>query len=193
MNIIVDYDAGNITSLCNALEKLKTSFQVSDDESVIRKADKVFFPGQGHMAQARRSLEKKGLIDCIRSLTQPFLGICVGMQLLYDWSEEGETEGLGIVSGKLMRFSDPDLKVPQMGWNSVTARNDNPLFRGLNEEYFYFVHSYAAPLGDQSIAKAEYGGPFTAACQHKNFSGVQFHPEKSGEAGLQLLKNFLAL
>ncbi len=178
MNIIIDYNAGNIASLQYALEKLGAPYKVSSNPEEIAKADRVLFPGQGHIAQAMRNLEERGLVEVIKNLKQPFLGICVGAQLLFDYSEEGSTKALGTIPGIVKRFTNT-LKVPQIGWNQV------------NGEYFYFVHSYYLPLNEYTIATTDYGITFASIVKRNNFTGTQFHPEKSGEAGLNLLKNFL--
>lgn len=184
MNVIIDYNAGNITSLANAIESLGGEYQISSDAEVIRKAKRVLFPGQGHIGQVMKKLEELKLVEVIRNLQQPFLGICVGMQLLFESSEEGDTQGLGILPGTVRRFSSElNLKVPHVGWNTVREKN----------EYFYFVHSYYCPINSFTIGTAEYGIPFSAIVQKENFFGTQFHPEKSGKAGLQFLQNFLTL
>jgi|CXWL01.1.fsa_nt_gi glutamine amidotransferase len=195
MNVIVDYNAGNITSLANALESLGFAYAISSDARVISAADRVLFPGQGHIAQAMRNLVERNLVDCISSLQQPFLGICVGAQLLHEFSEEGDTSGLGILPGTVKRFQDSfELKVPHMGWNTLEKVGDSPLMRGIEvQSSVYFVHSYACPMTDFTIAKTNYGIDFAAISQKDNFYGMQFHPEKSGDTGFQLLRNFLTL
>lgn len=180
MNIIIDYNAGNIQSLKNALERLRVGYVVSSDANIIAKANKVLFPGQGHIGQAMQNLKDRGLVSVIKNLTQPFLGICVGAQLLFDKSEEGDTEALSIIPGIVRRFpSTLGLKVPHIGWNTV------------NNEYFYFVHSYFLPVNEFTVAETKYGMQFASIVKRENFTGVQFHPEKSGQAGLAFLKKFL--
>lgn len=180
MNVIIDYNAGNIASLQNALEKLSIRYVVSSDASVISSADKVLFPGQGHIGQAMKNLKERGLVDVMKNLKQPFLGICVGAQLLFESSEEGNTSALGIIPGTIKRFPvSLGLKVPHIGWNTV------------NLEYFYFVHSYFLPKNEFTVAETKYGLNFAAIVKRNNFIGVQFHPEKSGAAGHKFLKNFL--
>ena len=157
-------------------------------------APRVLLPGVGAAADAMARLHALGLVDAIRGLTQPVLGICLGMQLLYERSDEGDTECLGLVPGRVLRLADgPDRPVPHMGWNQLEPGRADPLLAGLRDrEHFYFVHSYAAPVGPDTIATTVYGTPFTAVVRRGNFAGAQFHPERSGPAGARLLANFLA-
>ncbi len=192
MVAIIDYDAGNVRSLQFALERLGVESVLTADSEVIKTAEKVIFPGQGAAGSAMEKLQQTGLDQLIPSLQQPVLGICLGMQLLCDATEEGDVKGLGIVSGKVIRFSD-QVKVPQMGWNTI-SKLQTTLFKGIKEEDFmYLVHSYYVPLLPETIAQSDYGGAYSVALQKDNFYGVQFHPEKSSTAGSQLLQNFLAL
>jgi glutamine amidotransferase len=192
MVAIIDYDAGNVRSLQFALERLGVKSVLTADSEVIRTAEKVIFPGQGAAGSAMEKLQQTGLDQLIPSLQQPVLGICLGMQLLCDATEEGDIKGLGIVSGKVIRFSD-QVKVPQMGWNTI-SKLQTTLFKGIKEEDFmYLVHSYYVPLLPETIAQSDYDGAYSVALQKDNFYGVQFHPEKSSTAGSQLLQNFLAL
>jgi len=192
MVAIIDYDAGNVRSLQFALERLGTESTLTDDPSVIETADKVIFPGQGAAGKAMEKLKNKGLDLLIPKLTQPVLGICLGMQLLCESTEEDQAQGLGIVKGKVVRFSDR-VKVPQMGWNTV-SNLQSPLFKGINEgDFMYLVHSYFVPILPETIAQSDYDGRYSVALQKDNFYGVQFHPEKSSTAGSLLLKNFLDL
>lgn len=192
MVAIIDYDAGNVRSLQFALERLGVESVLTADLEVIKTAEKVIFPGQGAAGSAMEKLQQTGLDQLIPNLQQPVLGICLGMQLLCDATEEGDVKGLGIVSGKVIRFSD-QVKVPQMGWNTI-SKLQTTLFKGINEEDFmYLVHSYYVPLLPETIAQSDYGGAYSVALQKDNFYGVQFHPEKSSTAGSQLLQNFLAL
>jgi glutamine amidotransferase len=195
MNVLIDYNAGNITSLKNALDKLDAKYLVSSDPKKIQNAERVIFPGQGNIAQAKNNLIENDLVETLQSLKQPFLGICVGMQLLYESSEEGATDGLGVIPGSVKKFDQQEInKVPHMGWNKVQQIRDSPLFSRIDsDEYFYFANSYHCPANDFSLAKTEYINSFSSVCQKGNFYGTQFHPEKSAEAGLQLLKNFLSL
>lgn len=192
MVAIIDYDAGNVRSLQFALERLGVASILTADPEKIKAADNVIFPGQGAAAPAMRKLQDNGLDILIPQLTQPVLGICLGMQLLCDATDEGNVACLGIIPGKVQRFSNK-VKVPQMGWNSI-SNLQTPLFKGINEDDFmYLVHSYYVPLCDATIAQSDYDGPYSVALQKANFYGVQFHPEKSSKAGSQLLQNFLAL
>jgi glutamine amidotransferase len=192
MVAIIDYDAGNVRSLQFALERLGVESVLTADSEVIKTAEKVIFPGQGAAGSAMEKLQQTGLDQLIPSLQQPVLGICLGMQLLCDATEEGDVKGLGIVSGKVIRFSD-QVKVPQMGWNTI-SKLQTTLFKGIKEEEFmYLVHSYYVPLLPETIAQSDYDGAYSVALQKDNFYGVQFHPEKSSTAGSQLLQNFLAL
>lgn len=192
---IVKYNAGNIQSVLYALERIGATGIVTDDHEVLQKADKVIFPGVGEASSAMRYLREKGLDEVLKNLQQPVLGICLGMQLMCTWSEENDTHCLGIFEEpvKLFRPSDRKLKVPQIGWNTISTLK-SPLFTHVPEaSYCYFVHGYYAALGNQSIAVTDYVQPYSAALQHNNFYGVQFHPEKSAKVGEQILGNFLAL
>lgn len=196
MNIaIIKYNAGNVQSVQYALQRLGIDAIVTDDHSAIRNADKVIFPGVGNAFSAMESLKEKKLDVLIKQLTQPVLGICVGMQLLCSHSEENNTEGLGIVNLEVKKFvAENDVfKIPQMGWNTVFNLS-SPLFEGVKEDAFvYYVHSYYAEQGDETIATTDYILPYSAAIQKDNFYGVQFHTEKSAEVGDQILLNFLNL
>jgi len=190
MVAIIDYGAGNISSVKFALDRLGVRSVLTHDKDIIAAADKVIFPGVGQAAFAMERLRKYDLVEFIPQLKQDFLGICLGMQLMCDYSEEGRTEGLGIFPVEVKRFRT-DLKVPHMGWNSV-HRLQSELFEGVEEgAYVYFVHSYYVPLNDFSIARTEYGLPFSAAMRRENFYATQFHPEKSGSIGERILANFL--
>ncbi len=191
--VVIKYNAGNIGSVVNALERLGYSAEVTDDPVRIRRASKVIFPGVGEASSTMAYLKARELGELITSLTQPVLGICLGMQLMCRSSEEGDVAGLGIFSEEVKRFQGV-LKVPHMGWNSISFATDEPLFRKIDPgSYVYFVHSFFAETGDNTVAVCEYELPFSAALQRDNFFAVQFHPEKSGEIGLQLIKNFLEL
>lgn len=189
---IVKYNAGNIRSVELALERLGINGIVTDDEETLRNAGHVIFPGVGEAFSAMKYLQDKGLDKIIPSLTKPVLGICLGMQLLCRHSEERDTKCMGIFDHDVKKFVGTD-KIPHMGWNTVEQIR-NPLFSEIEENSFmYFVHSYYADIGLQTAAQTNYILPFSAALQIDNFYGVQFHPEKSGIGGEQLLKNFLAL
>lgn len=191
---IIKYNAGNIQSVLNALERLGVAAILTDDPTEIRSAERVIFPGVGEASTAMNYLRERGLDDVIRSLTQPVLGICLGMQLLGEHSEENDTECLGIVPARVRKLpSGSGLKVPHVGWNT-TQFADNQLFESLPEiPFFYFVHSFAMELNEATIAQTDYGEAFSSAVQWRNFYGVQFHPEKSAAAGEQLLRNFINL
>ena len=190
--VIIDYDAGNVKSLQFALERLRVEAVLTDDIELIAGADRVIFPGQGEAVSAMKKLKKHGLDQLIPSLKQPVLGICLGMQLLCDETEEGQTKGLGIVPTKVVKFPD-SVKVPQMGWNIVTHSNTG-LFQGIQQDcYMYLVHSYFVPIEPETSAKSNYAGEYSVAIKKNNFYGVQFHPEKSSKAGSQLLENFLKI
>ncbi|MAT89476.1 MAG: imidazole glycerol phosphate synthase subunit HisH [Flavobacteriaceae bacterium] len=189
---IIDYGAGNIRSIQFALERLGTTGLVTSNASEIAASNHVIFPGVGAAGKAMEKLQASKLDLLIPKLTQPVLGICLGMQLLCRSSEENTTKGLDIFSEDVTRFST-DVKIPHMGWNTITELR-SPLFEDVREEaYVYMVHSYYVPKNSQTIAITDYGLAYAAAIQKDNFFGVQFHPEKSGEAGAQVLQNFLAL
>jgi glutamine amidotransferase len=189
---ILDYGAGNIRSVSNALRRLGVEHCISRSIDVLEKAHKLILPGVGEARMAMESLDRIGLIEWLRGVRVPFLGICLGMQLLFERSSERETVCLGLIPGTITQFDAGRVKVPHMGWNTVAADPAHPLFAGLREnEYYYFVHSYCAPLVPEAIGRTEYGIEFASAVQFKNFHGVQFHPEKSGSAGLHLLNNFI--
>jgi imidazole glycerol-phosphate synthase subunit HisH len=188
--VIVDYDAGNVKSLQFALERLGVHAQLTTDAELISKADKVIFPGQGEAASAMQKLKAAGLDLLIPKLKQPVLGICLGMQLLCDNTEEGNTKGLGILPVGVTRFPNT-VKVPQMGWNVVSHKGED-LFKGVPENcYMYLVHSYFVPLTSATTATSDYAGVYSVGVKKDNFYGVQFHPEKSSKDGLLLLENFL--
>jgi len=192
---IIANGGANIASLRFALDRLGASSQLTADADELRRAPRVILPGVGAAADAMQRLRSLGLADAIPTLQQPVLGICLGMQLLFASSEEGETACLGILPGRVSRFPDREgFPVPHMGWNQLVARAESPLTRGLDEgAYVYFVHSYAAPVGPWTDAVTDYGGEFSAVVSHGNFHGTQFHPERSSRAGQRLLANFLAL
>lgn len=189
---IIDYGAGNVQNVLFALERLGFEGIVTNDWNTIKSADKVIFPGVGEASSAMKMLVDSGLDILIPTLKQPVLGICLGMQLMCKHSEEGNTNGLGIFDVNVVKFSN-EVKVPQMGWNTIYNLK-SPLFNGIKEnEFMYLVHSYYAPLSENTIATTNYEQEYSTALQRDNFFGVQFHPEKSGIFGEQILKNFLNL
>lgn len=194
--VIIKYNAGNIQSIRFALERIGATAVVTDDPTAIQVADKVIFPGVGEASTAMQYLKERKLDELIVSLRQPVLGICLGMQLLCDWSDENDTKCLGVFdSVKVGKFKPQSnsLKVPQIGWNTI-FNLQSPLFNSVKEnEYCYFVHGYAAGTSKFTIALTNYSGEYSSALQKNNFYGVQFHPEKSAAAGEQILKNFLTL
>ncbi|TXC81478.1 imidazole glycerol phosphate synthase subunit HisH [Luteibaculum oceani] len=196
MNVVViKYNAGNTKSVINALERIGVQPILTDKPELIASADRVIFPGVGHAKPAMEYLKSKGLDLIIRTLKQPTLGICLGMQLMFKKSEEGNVDGMGIFDGEVIRFpSEPGLKIPHMGWTE-TQLSDNPLFAGLNpQEFYYHVHSYFIPSSENAIAKSKHGTTeFVTAVEKNNFYAVQFHPEKSGKAGSRIIENFINL
>lgn len=190
--IIIDYGAGNIQSVKFALERLGYQSLLSIDPYEIENAEKIIFPGVGQAYDALQMLEARGLVKLIPQLKQPFLGICLGMQLMCSFSEEGNTKGLDIFPVLVKKF-DTRLKVPHMGWNNLNF-SDNKLFEGIQPgNHMYFVHSYYVPINQFTIAETEYGITFSSVIQKDNFYGCQFHPEKSGILGQKILQNFLML
>ncbi len=190
--VIIDYGAGNIQSIKFAIQRLGFEAVLSNNEAVIRAADKVIFPGVGEASSAMRMLKQSKLDLVIPTLKQPVLGICLGMQLMCAQNEEGNTAGLGIFDVPVIKFNN-SVKVPQIGWNQISALS-SPLFQGIKElEYVYLVHSYYVAECEETIATSEYGVKYSTALKKDNFYGVQFHPEKSSNAGEQILKNFLEL
>ena len=190
--IIIDYGAGNIKSIQFAFKRLGVDAILSSDVEEIKNADKIIFPGVGEASSAMQKLKESGLDTLIPTLKQPVLGICLGMQLLCDFTEENNTKGLGIFNTKVKRFTN-EVKVPQISWNTITNLQSS-LFDGIDESAFmYLVHSYYAESCDAQIATTNYGVDYASALQKDNFYGVQFHPEKSSEVGEQVLKNFLTL
>ena len=190
--VIINYGAGNIQSIKFALQRLGHEAILSNDPAEIKAADKVIFPGVGEASSAMKMLKETGLDEVIPQLKQPVLGICLGMQLMCNSSEEGNTKGLGIFNTNVHRFEN-NVKVPQIGWNQI-ADLKSDLFTGIKEnEFIYLVHSYYAPLCKNTVATTQYGLKYATALQKDNFYGTQFHPEKSSKAGTQILKNFLEI
>ncbi len=196
MIAIIDYDTGNLRSVCNAIERIGADYCITSDAAIIRTSDRVLLPGVGEASSAMEKLRERGLVEVVKNLTQPVLGICIGMQLMCRYSEEGNVACLGIFDADVRRFA-PDkergVKVPHMGWNSIEALR-SPLFDGIdNGAFVYFVHSYAADVCADAIAVSDNGRRFAAALSRANFYGTQFHPEKSGDIGEAILKNFLKI
>ena len=192
MIAIIDYVAGNVKSVANAVQKLGCETIITSGFEEIRNAEKVIFPGVGEASTAMKYLKQKNLEKLIPTLKQPFLGICLGQQLLCDFSEEGATKCLGIFDLKVKEFPSTDI-VPHMGWNNL-QKLQGPLFEGISEAAnFYFVHSYYCEVGEFTTSECDYILPFSATLQKDNFYGIQFHPEKSGDVGSKILENFLKL
>ncbi len=189
---IIKYNAGNVQSVLFALERIGVNANVTDDISILKSSDKIIFPGVGEASSAMQYLKEKKLDEVIVNLKQPVLGICLGMQLLCKSSEEGNTECLGIFDNQIKLFTG-DIKVPQIGWNTIYDLKTN-LFEGIKEnEYMYLVHSYYAEISNHTISKTDYGIKYSTSLQKNNFYGVQFHPEKSSDAGQKLLENFIKI
>lgn len=195
--VIVNTGCANISSVKFAVERLGVKVEVSDKLDIIKSADKVFLPGVGSANAAMASIEHKQLVRTIQGLTQPVLGICLGMQLMVEKSAEsltGSTPCLNLIPGEVKRMQVGDLRLPHMGWNTVTPVDETSLFKGIPAgTYFYFVHSFAVDISEFTLASCQYGMKFSAALHKDNFFGVQFHPERSSDAGAQLLKNFIEL
>ncbi|WP_426702721.1 imidazole glycerol phosphate synthase subunit HisH [Rhodanobacter sp. Col0626] len=193
--VLVDAGGTNIGSVRYALQRLGVDAALTSDAATIGAADKVILPGVGAAGPGMARLHELGLVELLRSLRQPVLGVCLGMQLLCAHSEEGDTECLGLIPASVRRFTEaPGLRIPHMGWNSVVAQREHPLLTGLRDDgQAYFVHSYAVPPGDWTLASSNYGGSFSAVIARDNYYGMQFHPERSAAIGAKLLKNFLAL
>jgi len=190
--VIIKYNAGNVYSVSSALKRLGYEAIITSDLEEIKSADKIIFPGVGEASSAMEYLRETKLDVLIPELKQPFLGVCLGLQLLCNYSEEGDTKCLGIFNEDVKRFP-PKEKVPHMGWNSVKV-SDSKLFANVpNESFVYFVHSYFAELSKYTIAETDYIQPYSSALQKDNFYALQFHPEKSGKIGEQILKNFIEL
>lgn len=195
MLAIVDSGGANIASVRFALERLGVRGELTADPAILSAAEHVILPGVGSAQEGMKRLHAKGLVDCVRGLEQPVLGICLGMQLLFASSAEGDTPSLGIIPGRVALLPEsPGVTVPHMGWNTLEVRKSSPLLKGIDDDArFYFVHSFAGPENEFTLAGCTHGTAFAAVVQRGNFCGVQFHPERSGPAGAQLLKNFLIL
>ena len=202
MIVVVDYEAGNLYNVGNALAYLGVDFVFSGDPERVARASKVILPGVGSARAAMDSLRDQGLVPVIQRLQVPFLGICLGLQILFDVSDEEDTPCLGVMDGRVRSFDDSRVKVPHIGWNQIRRSGAFPaeagagrLLDGIPEGcYFYFVHSYYAPSASaETVAVTDYSGSFASMVSRKNFWGVQFHPERSGEPGLRVLRNFVAV
>ncbi|WP_102523912.1 imidazole glycerol phosphate synthase subunit HisH [Vibrio tapetis] len=198
--VIIDTGCANVSSVKFAIERLGCSVEISKDPDVVLAADKLFLPGVGTASEAMKNLAERDLIELVKQVEKPLLGICLGMQLLGKLSQEkgqaanSQVACLGLCDGEVRLLETGDLPLPHMGWNTVKALPDHPLFKGIElGEYFYFVHSFAMPVGEYTIAQCDYGNPFTAALQSGNYYGVQFHPERSSKVGSKLIQNFLEL
>lgn len=189
---VINSGGANLGSVVQALNRLGAESVLTRKADEIRSASRVILPGVGAAAWSMNALREHGLVDVIRGLTQPVLGVCLGLQLMFESSEEGNTRCLGLMPGRVARLpAVPGLRLPHMGWNQLTWRANDPLARGLNgDEWFYFVHSYAAPA-EAAVATSQHGREFAAVVRHENFAACQFHPEKSAAAGALLLRNFL--
>ena len=199
--VIVDTGCANLSSVEFAVKRLGFTAQITDDIELIKAADKVILPGVGNAKHAMANIEKKSLTATIQGLTQPVLGFCLGMQLMTESSHEGNFSGelevvdcLNLIPTQVKPLEANGLRLPHMGWNTLTSVIDHPVFSGIDVgEYFYFVHSFAVPVGDYTAAVCEYGSQFSAAIVKDNFIGCQFHPERSGAAGSKIIKNFLEM
>lgn len=198
--VIIDTGCANVSSVKFAIERLGYAVTISKEPDVVLAADKLFLPGVGTASEAMKNLQQRDLIELVKQVEKPLLGICLGMQLLGKVSQEkGQkaddlVECLGLCEGEVKLLETGELPLPHMGWNTVKSTPGHPLFKDIEEgEYFYFVHSFGMPVGDYTIAQCEYGKPFTAAVQSGNYYGVQFHPERSSKAGSKLIQNFLEL
>lgn len=193
MITIIDYEAGNLKSICNMLDFLNEKYVISSDAKEIQNAERIIFPGQGHFTQAMANLSNKNLIEPIKTAINnnaKFLGICLGLQVLFEKSEEApNVNGLGIIKGEVKKFSEG--KIPQIGWNKIKTTKNNSY---LEDDYFYFVNSYYVIPEDESVISStcDYHGDFTASVEYKNLTAVQFHPEKSSEAGIKFFKKWLS-
>lgn len=189
---VVDSGGANISSVLHALRRLGAEPDFTADADTIRAADRVILPGVGAAGRAMDVLAQHGLVEVLRGLRQPVLGICLGMQLLFESSEEDDAQLLGLIPARLRRLPErPGLRVPHMGWNAISNLRPDPLTESLDGRWFYFVHSFAAPIGDWTLSSSVHGDAFSAVVRHGNFCGAQFHPERSAGAGAALLRHFL--
>jgi glutamine amidotransferase len=192
MIAIVDYGAGNVASVANAITRLGSPFIITSDINVLAGSDKIIFPGVGEASYAINMLLKKGIFNFLRETKKPMLGICLGMQLMCSHSDEGNVDGLAIFPGKVVRFNSSQTKVPHIGWNTVHFNTGSKLFKGIKQDqFFYFANSYYVPVQQSTSAVTENKISFSASLEKDNYFGVQFHPEKSSESGLNVLRNFI--
>ena len=192
--VIVDTGVANLSSVKFAFDRLGVSTVISDETETIKAAERIILPGVGAAPYAMKTINAKGLTPVLQSLTQPVMGICLGMQLIFETLEEGgtPTKGLGLAPGKITALDTKGQPSPHMGWNTLTKKSDDPLLEGINDnDYAYFVHSFAAPVTDITLASSNYGTPFSAIVRYKNVYGCQFHPERSSQVGAKILENFL--
>jgi len=194
MIALIDYGAGNTASVSNILKELNADYLLTNNKKDIESADKIILPGVGEASSAMKRLEELDLIESLKSSSKPFFGICLGMQLLCESTEEGNSKCLGIIPIVVEKFIRKDLKVPHMGWNSIKKINSDDLFLNTaKHEYFYFAHSYFVRQNEFTTSTCNYGLDFSASLRCKNFYGVQFHPEKSSQQGIRIIKNFLKI
>lgn len=192
MIAIIDYGAGNVASVANAVTRLGSPFIITSDVNILADSEKIIFPGVGEASYAIKKLHDKGVFNYLRETKKPMLGICLGMQLMCSHSDEGNVDGLAIFPVKVLRFKDSETKVPHIGWNTVRFNPCNKLFSGIKQdEFFYFANSYYVPVQDSTTAITENKINFSASLEKENYFGVQFHPEKSSESGLKVLQNFI--
>ena len=192
--VIIDTSCANLSSLKFGVERLGYKVAVTDNAEQIKNADKVFLPGVGAAGAAIRIIKEKGIPEIVKSLEQPVLGICLGMQLMTEHSAEGNVDCLGLIPGNVRPIKADGLRLPHMGWNTLTEIKDSPLFEGISQQdYFYFVHSLCVAPSEYTLATCDYGQSFSASIHHKNFYGVQFHPERSGKSGARVIQNFLEM
>ncbi len=191
--VVIDYNAGNVQSVLFALKRIGVEAELSSEKGFINAADKLIFPGVGEASSAMNVLRERGLDKAIKEFKKPVLGVCLGMQLMTNYSEEGNTQCLGIFDTQVERFNSDEFKIPHVGWNNIEGLK-SPLFRGVKEnEYMYFVHSYFVKTNVFEIASTNYIDSFCSSMQKDNFYAVQFHPERSGTTGEKVLKNFIEL
>ncbi|WP_016955977.1 imidazole glycerol phosphate synthase subunit HisH [Catenovulum agarivorans] len=192
--VIIDTSCANLSSLKFGVERLGYKVAVTDNAEQIKNADKVFLPGVGAAGAAMRIIKEKGIPEIVQGLQQPVLGICLGMQLMTEHSAEGNVDCLGLIPGNVRPIKADGLRLPHMGWNTLTEIKDSPLFEGISQQdYFYFVHSLCVAPSEYTLATCDYGQTFSASIHHKNFYGVQFHPERSGKSGARVIQNFLEM